>query len=556
MMVAAMRSISAGIVAVLVCAGLTHAQGGAERIQSSDLLAGLSSAGRWATFSGDYTGQRHSPLSQITPANVGNLKEQWVFDSTLPVAGRGTEATPLFFGGRLYLTGQAGHAWAIDARTGKPEWTYRREYPSGMVNCCGAISRGFGVLGDTLYMGTIDARLVALNVNDGTVRWESPVADGSKGYSITMAPLVVKDKVIVGVSGSEYPTRGFIDAYNARTGDREWRFYTVPAPGEAGSETWPTAAAMAIGGGGVWVAGSYDPDLNLVFYGTGNPNPAYYGQDRQGDNLYTSSLVALDVDTGKLRWHYQFTPHDLHDWDAAQVPVLATLPLKQGPTKVVMAANRNGLFYVLDRATGKVLLARPFVQTAWAKGVDANGRLIILNDLGSADACIPDHRGATNFPPPSYDPARGLFFVTARETCAVYTPGPPNQPPPDRVSMTMGRGPLRVDGVDSYMVLRALDATTGEKKWDVKYTALPSTRMMAFGGGVLSTAAGLVFASDDEGNFRAVNSADGRVLWQAQLGASPAGAAPMTYMLDGRQWIVTAVGSTLRAFALPVKQGQ
>ena len=556
MMVAAMRSISAGIVAVLVCAGLTHAQGGAERIQSSDLLAGLSSAGRWATFSGDYTGQRHSPLSQITPANVGNLKEQWVFDSTLPVAGRGTEATPLFFGGRLYLTGQAGHAWAIDARTGKPEWTYRREYPSGMVNCCGAISRGFGVLGDTLYMGTIDARLVALNVNDGTVRWESPVADGSKGYSITMAPLVVKDKVIVGVSGSEYPTRGFIDAYNARTGDREWRFYTVPAPGEAGSETWPTAAAMAIGGGGVWVAGSYDPDLNLVFYGTGNPNPAYYGQDRKGDNLYTSSLVALDVDTGKLRWHYQFTPHDLHDWDAAQVPVLATLPLKQGPTKVVMAANRNGLFYVLDRATGKVLLARPFVQTAWAKGVDANGRLIILNDLGSADACIPDHRGATNFPPPSYDPARRLFFVTARETCAVYTPGPPNQPPPDRVSMTMGRGPLRVDGVDSYMVLRALDATTGEKKWDVKYTALPSTRMMAFGGGVLSTAAGLVFASDDEGNFRAVNSADGRVLWQAQLGASPAGAAPMTYMLDGRQWIVTAVGSTLRAFALPVKQGQ
>jgi len=556
MMVAAMRSISAGIVAVLVCAGLTHAQGGAERIQSSDLLAGLSSAGRWATFSGDYTGQRHSPLSQITPANVGNLKERWVFDSTLPVAGRGTEATPLFFGGRLYLTGQAGHAWAIDARTGKPEWTYRREYPSGMVNCCGAISRGFGVLGDTLYMGTIDARLVALNVNDGTVRWESPVADGSKGYSITMAPLVVKDKVIVGVSGSEYPTRGFIDAYNARTGDREWRFYTVPAPGEAGSETWPTAAAMAIGGGGVWVAGSYDPDLNLVFYGTGNPNPAYYGQDRKGDNLYTSSLVALDVDTGKLRWHYQFTPHDLHDWDAAQVPVLATLPLKQGPTKVVMAANRNGLFYVLDRATGKVLLARPFVQTAWAKGVDANGRLIILNDLGSADACIPDHRGATNFPPPSYDPARGLFFVTARETCAVYTPGPPNQPPPDRVSMTMGRGPLRVDGVDSYMVLRALDATTGEKKWDVKYTALPSTRMMAFGGGVLSTAAGLVFASDDEGNFRAVNSADGRVLWQAQLGASPAGAAPMTYMLDGRQWIVTAVGSTLRAFALPVKQGQ
>jgi alcohol dehydrogenase (cytochrome c) len=536
---------------LLAAAAWTHAQTGPAGIQPSDLLAGFTSAERWLTFSGDYSGQRHSPLSQITPDNVGNLKEQWVFDSALPVAGRGTESTPLFLGGRLYVTGQAGHAWAIDARTGKPVWTYRREYPSGMLNCCGAINRGFAVLGDMLYMGTIDARVVALSVKDGSVIWEAPVADGSKGYSVTMAPLVVRDKVIVGVSGSEFPTRGFIDAYNARTGNREWRFYTVPAPGEPGSQTWPSAEAMAKGGGGVWVAGSYDPELNLVFYGTGNPNPAYYGQDRLGDNLYTSSLVALDADTGRLRWHYQFTPHDLHDWDAAQVPVLATVPLKQGPTKVVMAANRNGFFYMLDRATGKVLLARPFVQTQWAKEVDANGRPVVLNDLGTPDACIPDHRGATNFPPPSYDPARRLFFVTARETCAVYAPGAPKEPPPDKVTMTMGRGPRRVDDVDSYMVLRALDVTTGEKAWEIKYNPLPSARGLAFGGGVLSTAAGLVFASDDEGNFRAANATDGRVLWQAQLAASPAGAAPMTYMLDGRQWIVTAVGSTIRAFSLP-----
>ena len=525
-------------------------QSRAETIGQDDLVAGLKNAERWVTFSGDYTGQRHSPLTQITPSNVAQLKEQWVFDSALPVGNRGTEATPLFFGGRLYLTGLAGHAWALDARTGQPVWTYRREYPDGMVNCCGAINRGFGVLGNSLYMGTIDARLIALNAEDGSVIWEAAVADGSKGYSVTMAPLVVKDKVIVGVSGSEFPTRGFIDAYNARTGNREWRFYTVPAPGDPGSNTWPSAEAMAKGGGGVWVAGSYDPELNLVFYGTGNPNPAYYGRDRQGDNLYTSSIVALDVDTGKLRWHYQFTPHDLHDWDAAQVPVLATLPLKQGMTKVVMQANRNGLFYVLDRATGKVLIARPFVQTAWAKGVGADGRPIVPNDLGTPDACVPDHRGATNFPPPSYDPVRQLFFVTARETCAVYTPGPPSQPPADRVTMTMGRGPQRVAGIDSYLVLRALDASSGEKKWEIAYNPLPSTRMLAFGGGVLSTAAGLVFASDDEGNFRAVNSSDGRVLWQAKLGASPAGAAPMTYMLDGRQWVVIAAGSALRAFAL------
>jgi len=539
---------------VFVAAALASLHGQSrDTVARADLLAGLKSADRWITFSGDYTSQRHSPLNQITPSNVAGLKEQWAFDSDLPVGNRGTEATPLFFGGRLYVTGLAGHAWAIDARTGRPSWTYRREYPTGMANCCGAINRGFGVLGETLYMGTIDARLIALNVKDGRVKWEAPVADPSKGYSVTMAPLVVKDKVIVGVSGSEFPTRGFIDAYNARTGKREWRFYTVPAPGETGSNTWSSADAMAKGGGGVWVAGSYDPDLNLVYYGTGNPNPAYYGQDRLGDNLYTSSLVALDVDTGKLRWHYQFTPHDLHDWDAAQVPVLATLPLEQGMTKVVMQANRNGLFYVLDRATGKVLLARPFVQTSWAKGVGADGRPIVPNDLGTSDACIPDHRGATNFPPPSFDPARGLFFVTARETCAVYTPGAPAAPPPDRVTMTMGRGPLRVTDRDSFLVLRALDASSGEKKWEIPYNRLPSTQMLAFGGGVLSTAAGLVFASDDEGNFRAVSSSDGRVLWQTKLGASPAGAAPMTYMLDGRQWVVLAVGSTIRAFALPVQ---
>ena len=439
-----------------------------------------------------------------------------MFDSGLPVGNRGTEATPLFFGGRLYVTGLAGHAWALDARTGQPSWTYRREYPSGMVNCCGAINRGFGVLGDTLYMGTIDARLIALNVKDGSVIWEAPVADGSKGYSVTMAPLVVKDKVIVGVSGSEFPTRGFIDAYNARTGNREWRFYTVPAPGEPGSNTWPSAEAMAKGGGGVWVAGSYDPDLNLVFYGTGNPNPAYYGQDRHGDNLYTSSLVALDADTGKLRWHYQFTPHDLHDWDAAQVPVLATLKMKQGHDegrhgRPIATACSTCSIAPPEKCCSRVRSCRRHGR----QGVGADGRPIVPNDLGTSEACVPDHRGATNFPPPSYDPARGLFFVTARETCAVYTPGPPSQPPPDRVTMTMGRGPQRVNGIDSYLVLRALDASSGEKKWEIAYSPLPSTRMLAFGGGVLSTAAGLVFASDDEGNFRAVNSSDGRVLWQA-----------------------------------------
>ena len=535
-----------------LCLLAASLSGQGPRIDAGDLRDGLKGSG-WLTFSGDYSGARHSPLSQITPSNVAALQEQWRFDSKLPVGNRGTEATPLFFGGSLYLTGLAGHAWALDARTGQPTWTYAREYPTGLVNCCGAINRGFAVLGDTLYMGTIDARLIALRRDDGKVIWETPVADPAKGYSVTMAPLVVKDKVIVGVSGSEFPTRGFIDAYDARTGNRAWRFYTIPAPGQPGSDTWPSPDAMAKGGGGVWVAGTYDPDLNLVFYGTGNPNPAFYGADRIGDNLYTNSVVALDADSGKLRWHYQFTPHDLHDWDAAQVLVLATIPVNGRDTRVVIQANRNGLFYVLDRATGKVLRARPFVKAAWATGVDANGRPVVPNDLGTQDACIPDHRGATNFPPPSYDPARRLFFVTARETCATYNPGPPREPSPDKITMTMGRGPQRVSGRDSYLVLRALDVGSGASKWEVAYTPLPSTHMAAFGGGVLSTASGLVFAADDEGNFRAVSSDDGRVLWQAKLGASPAGAAPMTYVFDGRQWVVIAAGSALHAFALPPK---
>ena len=544
-----MRNVLLPILCVLLLAASLAGQTG-RRIDAGDLRAGLKGS-EWLTFSGDYSGARHSPLAQITPSNVAALREQWVFDSKLPVGNRGTEATPLFFGGRLYLTGLAGHAWALDARTGQPAWTYVREYPTGLVNCCGAINRGFAALGDVLYMGTIDARLIALRRDDGTVIWETPVADPAKGYSVSMAPLVVKDKVIVGVSGSEFPTRGFIDAYDARTGNRAWRFYTIPAPGEPGSDTWPSAEAMAKGGGGVWVAGSYDPVLNLVFYGTGNPNPAYYGADRIGDNLYTSSVVALDADSGRLRWHYQFTPHDLHDWDAAQVPVLATIPVNGRDTRVVIQANRNGLFYVLERATGKVLRARPFVTSTWATGVDANGRPVVPNDLGTQEACIPDHRGATNFPPPSYDPARRLFFVTARETCATYNPGPPREPPPAKITMTMGRGPQRVAGRDSYLVLRALDVHSGEKQWEVAYTPLPSTHMAAFGGGVLSTASGLVFAADDEGNFRAVGSDDGRVFWQTKLGASPAGAAPMTYMFEGRQWVVIAAGSALHAFALP-----
>jgi alcohol dehydrogenase (cytochrome c) len=389
-------------------------------ISPADLLAGFGSPSRWLTYSGDYTGTRHSPLTQITPANVSRLAAQWTFQIESGAVGRAFESTPIVIDGVLFVTGANGYAWALDARTGRVLWRHRRELPEGLTS--GAlypVNRGFAVLGRQLYMVTLDARLLALDATNGLVNWEVPLEDYRRGYSSTPAPLVVKDKVIVGSSGGEFPTRGFIAAYKADTGEQVWRFHTIPEPGAPGSETWPSADAMANGGGAAWVTGSYDPESNLVFWGTGNPSPDYYGDDRKGDNLYTCAIVALDADTGELRWHYQFTPHDTHDWDSNHIPVLADLRIAGEHRKVVMVANRNGFFYTLDRTTGTVLVARPFIETSWAREIGADGRPIVLNETGATE-CLPDFHGATNFMPPSYDPVRRLFFVTARETCVLY----------------------------------------------------------------------------------------------------------------------------------------
>src|SRR5262247_2208895 len=285
-----------------------------------EIAAGLPADGsRWLTFGGNYTNQRHSPLTQITPANVNRLVPQWTFQT-------GTlgnfETTSLFRDNVLYVTGPQNVAWALDARTGRQIWRYRRELPPNLTACCGLVNRGFGVLGDKLFMVTLDAHLLALDMKTGAVAWDVTMQYYKTGYASTIAPIVVKDKVIVGVAGGEFGIRGFIDAYEAQTGKRAWRFYTIPGPGEPGHETW-AGDSWKIGGSGVWVTGAYDPEQNLVFFGTGNPGPDYHSQSREGDNLYSTSLVALDADTGKLRWHYQFTPHDVHDWDSTEVPVLA-----------------------------------------------------------------------------------------------------------------------------------------------------------------------------------------------------------------------------------------
>jgi alcohol dehydrogenase (cytochrome c) len=519
-------------------------------VSNQDVIDGLKDPTRWLTFGGNYSNHRFSPLTHITPRNVDGLRPQWLFQTEVPAPGRGFETTPLVVDGVMYVTGNQNTAWALDARTGRRIWSYRRKLPDLMRVCCGMVNRGFAVLGDRLYMGTLDAHLVALDRRTGAEVWDSIVEEPKNGYAITLAPLVVKNKVVVGVAGGDYATRGFIDAYDAETGKRVWRFYTVPGKGERGSESWPGGEEMARGGGGVWTTGAYDPVLNLVYFGTGNPNPDYWGDDRAGDNLYTCSLVALDADTGALRWHFQFTPHDIHDWDAAQVPVLGDISFGARTRKVVMFANRNGFFYTLDRENGQLLVAKPFTATNWARQIGPNGRPVVLENVGTREKCLPDQRGGTNFMPPSFDPVRQLFFVTARETCvtwvferpATITPG---GPAPSGGARRFEGGP------EQYSALRAIDPTTGELRWEHRFRGYPSQITLDLSGGATSTASGLVFSGDNDGYLNAFDSTTGKLLWQFQTGAPIWGAPPITYMLDGRQWVVVPSGVTITAFALP-----
>jgi alcohol dehydrogenase (cytochrome c) len=531
------------LLAVFAASVTLAAQGAAPQVTPQDLLDGLKDPGKWLTYGGDYNGTRHSPLTQLTPENVGQLAAQWTFQT-------GTlgsfQTTPLVIDGIIYATGYQNHAWAIDARTGRPIWRYRRNLPDDLHNCCGAVNRGFAALGDRLFMTTIDAHLIALDMKTGGVLWDTELADFKVGYSATVAPLVVKDKVIVGIAGAEFGIRGFIDAYDAQSGKRAWRFYTVASPDDPiGGRTWPpNSDAYQRGGGSIWVTGTYDPQQNLVFFGTGNPGPDYYSNAREGDNLYTASLVAIEADTGRMRWHYQFTPHDVHDWDSTQVPVLADLPINGQPRKVVMFANRNGFFYTIDRVTGKVIVAKPFVETTWAKEIGPDGRPVLLPghlpDEEGTKTC-PDLGGGTNFMSPSYDPTSRLFFVTARETCATYFAFDQKFKPGEQFE---SGGTTRPRDQKNFGALRAIDPVTATMKWEFRYPSVSSS-------GVLTTASGLVFAGDGDGNIMAFDSRTGKNLWHYQLGFAMRSTAGTTYMLDGRQHLLVPSGSMLTAFALP-----
>jgi len=437
---------------------------GAPGVTYEDLRKGLEDPSRWLLYSGDYSGQRYSPLTQLTPANVNRLTPQWTFQtdvSPFMSTGRsgGLQSVPLALDGVLYFTGNHNRVWAIDARTGRQIWQYLREMPADVPSTTSrGVTRGLSVLGNRLFVATLDAHILALDIKTGKVVWDTVMEDYHQFFSATSAPLVIGgNKVVAGIGGGDRgPHRFFIDAYDTETGKRLWRFFTVPAPGEPGAETWPNAESMARGGGATWTTGSYDPDLNLVYWGTGNPFGA--GDTRLGDNLYTASLVALDGDTGKLRWYYQTVPHDVLDYDATQIPVLAEVSIGGQPRKVALFAPKNGYLYVFDRASGKVLAAHPLVEAAknWAKEIGPDGRPVLVPSDGTK--CLSDVHGGTNYWPPSYDAAQGLFFVTVHELCEIFNPATPA-----RASGTLGSWTV---GGAGYAALRAFDPLTGKQKWE------------------------------------------------------------------------------------------
>jgi alcohol dehydrogenase (cytochrome c) len=510
------------------------------QVTPDQLLHSSETPSNWLQYSATYDGHRFSSLSQINRDNVSHLAAKWIFQS--PVPGF-FENTPLVVDGIMYVSAQDNTAYALDARTGRRLWSYKRTLPEKIRACCGHTNRGFAILGTRLFLATLDAHVIALDSATGNVLWDVEAANYSQGYAFTVAPLVVKNKIIVGVSGGEYGIRGFIDAYDPETGKRAWRFYTVPAPGEPGSDSWPSADSAARGGAPAWVTGTYDPQLDLLYWPTGNPAPSDDGSRRKGENLYSNSVVALQPDTGKLQWYFQFTPFDLHDWDATEVPVLVDAEIDAKPRKLLVQANRNGFFYVLDRTNGKFLFAKPYATQNWAKAIDASGKPIVLPNAAPTEEGIrtcPGAAGATNWMSPAYSPQTGLLYVTVREQCDIFYAHPQ---PFVTGRLYIGSTYMPAAKEKDWGAVRAIDPKSGEIRWEYKEVSAPWA-------GNLSTAGHLVFTGDLDGYLIALDADTGRHLWHMQTGAAIY-AAPITYQLDGKQYITISSGSTLITFALP-----
>ena len=509
----------------------------------------------WLTYNGDYMSQRYSRLDQITPDNVTNLELKWILQNQVFGAW---QSNPIIVDGVMYVTERPNSVMAVDASTGRVFWKFRHTPSENARVCCGANNRGVAVLDDRVFMGTLDARLIALDRINGQPLWNTEVADVNLAYSVTMAPLVVKDKIIVGVGGGEYGIRGYVAAFDAETGEQAWKTYTIPGPGEPGHDSWE-GDDWEHGGASVWITGSFDPELNLTYWGVGNPGPDWNAGQRPGDNLFSDSVIALDADTGELEWYFQFTPNDGYDYDSVQVPVLADMVWRGEPKKVMMWANRNGYFYVLDRVTGLFLEGKPFVTVNWSSGLDENGRPIPTPQPEGMPT-YPGNQGGTNWYPPSYSPRTGLFYFSAWENYATiyraeeseYVPGQAFlgggfsvlAPSPDAPTIGIGRtNPINnwTDEV-GYASLKAMDPQTGEAVWSYNQYDVSDS-------GMLTTATDLLFTGGREGYFHAIDARSGDLIWNVNLGGQIV-MAPVTYMVDGIQYVSVISGNGLSTFAL------
>jgi len=505
-------------------------------VKSADLLA-VPVGANWVSYNGDYTGRRYSSLDQITAANVHSLRAQWVFHSA---ASNLLEGTPVVVDGTMFVTA-ASDVYALDAKTGRERWHYHRPVTEGLIDDASAHhNRGVAVLGQRLFIETDNAHLVCIDARNGTQLWDVVYASGNKNYGATSAPLIVKDMVMVGTSGGDDGVRGFVAAFDTKTGRECWRFWTIPGPGEAGSDSWPGDIYLR-GGATTWMPGTFDPELNTIYWGTSNPAPDFDGGPRPGDDLYTDCVLALDPDTGKLKWHFQFTPHDLYDYDAVETPVL----VDRDGRKLLVQANRNGFLYVLDRTNGKFLQAVPFVKKiTWASGIDKAGRPVRTGLQPSKEGTVvcPDMAGATNWFSPSYNPQTGLFYFIAAESCHKYFLEPQKFEEGREFYAT---GVKNDPDTVRQKTLLAYDAATGTPRW--RYTLEGDGESWA---GTMATAGGLVFFGNDVEGFEAVDAKTGASLWQFRTGQGMH-ASPMSYAVDGKQFVAIAAGSDLFSFTLP-----
>ena len=539
-----MRTAKYSVLLLALCCALpSFAQVPYERLLKSD-----AEPQNWLMYGGNFGSQRFSGLKQITPQNAANLRVAWAYQ----LRGNGVmESSPLIVDGIMYVTEPPSNVTALDARTGKPLWHYVPVVPRDFVPIgLFPTNRGVAVLDDKLYLATIDDHLIALDAKSGVVRWNSQVADRAEGYAITQAPLAINGKIVVGVGGGEAGAHGFLSCFDAKDGKLLWRTYTVArSASDPGADTWADGS-WSNGGGTTWNTGSYDPDLNLVYWGTGNPAPDWNGEGRMGDNLYTCSLIALDADTGTMKWYFQFSPHETHDWDSSEPPILFNTTVNGKMRKLVALANRNAFYYVLDRTTGEFLTGVPFAKQTWAKGLDAKGRPIKMpadqiEPSVEGTLVYPTLTGAINWTSPCYSPLTGLFYVNARDAGAYYIKGERKMAPGNSVGIVGGGGGgARWGPADETTTsIRALDGATGEKKWEYKMVGDSWT-------GTLVTAGGLVFSADAAGNFFALNAATGEPLWHLLLGSSVR-SNPVSYAVDQKQYIVDSAGNTLFVFSLP-----